>query len=160
MKKQMMKDLLCIRHMDTNTDMIINLGISYLNRNQKIKELKQKYPYAKFLMDLKISGEDFLNAKLAYDAGADIVSVLGVSDDEVIRNTLLIAQENNKEVLVDFVGVSDQQNRALDMELYGVHYLYTNQAIDMSEFKDLTLCDYDIRQYSYLLKQDELACFI
>lgn len=160
MKKQLIKDLLC---MDATSDknVIVNVGVHpMISGSQWINGIKDKYPTAKVLVDLKISGEDFLNAKTAFDEGADIVSVLGVASDEVIRNTLLIAEALGKEVLVDFIGVEDEVNRLVDMDIFGVHYVcLRDENLDRLTFEandDVKLCYYDIRQYSYLLNQERV----
>lgn len=160
MKKLIIKDLLCMDS-DNKESAIINVGMSpSIYGANWAKETKEKHPNSKLMMDLKISDEDFLNAKVAFDEGADIVSVLAVADDEVIRNALLIAHSLGKKILVDFVGVRNVACRLEDMDIFGVDYVcLSNQQltdINLDINNDMKLCTYEVRQYSYLLMQDTL----
>lgn len=158
MKKLIIKDLLCMDS-DNKESAIINVGMSpSIYGANWAKETKEKHPNSKLMMDLKISDEDFLNAKIAFDEGADIVSVLAIADDEVIRNAMVISHSLGKEILIDFIGVQDVESRLEDMDIYGVDYVCLNSQqlknINLDINKDMILCTYEVRQYSYLLMQD------
>lgn len=153
MKRIETKDLLCLSEDDKNKELIINVGMNHLlQRNINIQELKQNYPKAKILIDTKITNKDYLNAKTAFDEGADIVSVLACAKDDSIKNTLAIAEYCNGKVLADFIGIKDQLDRAIDLDLYGVNYLLISSPYlnDLEEVeKDFIFCNYEISVPEY-----------
>lgn len=153
------KDLLCLNEEDKNKELIINIGMTHaLRGNIMIEDLKKKYPYAKILIDTKIANKDYLNAKTAFDAGADIISVLACAKDDSIKNALTIAEYCNGQVLADFIGVENQLDRAIDLDIYGVDYLLisTPYLKELNEVeKDFIFCNYEISVPEYFTNMQQ-----
>lgn len=56
-----------------------------------------------------------LEARVVYNAGADAFTVLGVSDDETIREAAAAARDHGKAFIVDMIGCKDPLARALEI---------------------------------------------
>ena len=67
-----------------------------------ISLIKEKYPSKDVLADFKIIDGGNYEACIAFNAGADIVTVLGVSNDATIAGAVLAARKFQKEIMVDF----------------------------------------------------------
>lgn len=61
-----------------------------------VKEIKAEFPSLKVLADLKIMDAGRYEVMKASEAGADIITVLGVSDDSTIRGAVEEARKQNK----------------------------------------------------------------
>ncbi len=125
---------------------IINLGLAsyFLGTFDIAEKLKKEYPNALILMDLKLADNDYLNAKIAFDAGADIVSVLGSASEETMKNVVMLAEENNAHVMV--INANAEQNETAD--IYGVEY--TASATD----SNMTSCVQAESIFAWMKQQD------
>ena len=101
-----------------------------------VREIKKAHPTLEVLADLKIMDAGDYEARLAYDAGADIVTVLGVATDVTIRRVVQAAQDCQKQVLVDMIAIEHIEERALQIDAMGVDYICVHTAFDMQEHKN------------------------
>lgn len=106
--------------------------------------MKKLFPNALILADMKIADGGYIEAKFAYDEGADIVTVLGVSADETILGVRRAAREAGKQVYVDMLSVTDLAVRAreldaLDVDIIGVHTAFDVQKTGRTPFDDLAV---------------------
>jgi 3-hexulose-6-phosphate synthase len=79
------------------------------------------------LADLKIMDAGEHEAELAFSAGADIVTVLGVAHDETIQGVVRAARRaggGTKEVMVDLINTVDPAARAAQVAELGVDIVY------------------------------------
>ena len=120
-----------------------------MNNMDALRMIKAQYPNAKIMADLKITGEDVLNAKLAFDAGADIVSVMGIASDETLRDVQMIADENYGEVLIDMTGVSNLHDRLETAAIDGIEYACTPERCEYDDLP-ITMASYETRLYTWL----------
>ena len=67
--------------------------------------MKEKYPSIKVLADMKLMDGGKPIAAHALDAGADIVTVLGLTNNATIAGAVEAAHERNKAVCVDTIGI-------------------------------------------------------
>lgn len=88
------------------TPVVINEGL------RAVKELKDAFPSLKVLADLKIMDAGGYEVMKASEAGADIITVLGVSDDSTIQGAVDEAHKQNKKNMVDMINVKDMSARA------------------------------------------------
>lgn len=95
-----------------------------------VRQMKEKYPDKKVLADLKTMDVGKLEADFAFEARADIVTVLGAADDETIKGAVEAAQEHGGKVMVDLINVSDKPTRAKEAEELGAHYIGVHSGID------------------------------
>lgn len=152
MKRLEIKNYMCLNNSYRNKEFIINLGLSYILSGLDVIEiLRNEYPNAKIMMDLKINQDDYLNSKIAFDTEVDIVSVLGNTCNKVIHQTMQIAIANNKEVIVDLRNVSNFTSKIEDMEILGVDYLLLDT--DTKSSTDLVSCYYSDNLEQFLKLQ-------
>lgn len=155
MKKLGIKNYLCLNRSCENEEFIINIGLSYiLNGLDVIEELKQKYPKAKIMMDLKISENDYLNAKIAFDAEVDMVSILGNASLKTMKKVMHIAEANHKEVLVDMRNVKNVASCIEDLELLGIQYVLVNDGVIIGDY--MIRC-YDMDNVEQYLRMQMIA---
>ncbi len=97
---------------------------------QAVRDLRRAFPLMTLLADLKIMDAGEHEAKLAFQAGADIVTVLGVAHDATIQATLSAASRCGGEVMVDMIAVQDIETRGTEVDRMGVHYVCVHTAFD------------------------------
>ncbi len=108
---------------EVGTPMIMAEGMS------PVRAIKDAYPSLTVLADLKIADAGEHEAKIGFDAGADIVTVLGVVDNATIEG----AVRSGGIVMADTISVVDVAARArelvdLGVDLICVHTAYDRQA--------------------------------
>jgi 3-hexulose-6-phosphate synthase len=121
---------------EIGTPVIINEGL------RAVKEMKAAYPNLRVLADLKIMDAGGYEVMKASEAGADIITVLGASDDATIRGAVEEARKHNNKILVDLINVKDIAGRAKEVDEIGVDYIcvhsgYDHQAEGKNSFEDL-----------------------
>ena len=114
---------------------IVEVGTPFVLREglKTVTQIKKNFPKHKVLADLKIMDAGEHEAKLAFEAGADIVTVLGVSNNATIKGALKAAKEWGREVMVDMIEVSEIEKRAVEIEQMGVDYLSVHVAFDIQD---------------------------
>ena len=112
---------------------IVEIGTPLLMKEgvKAVTEIKRTYPEKKVLADLKIVDAGDHEAKIGFDAGADIVTVLGVAHDTTIRRALNQARAYNGKVLVDLIAVDEVNKRAQKLDTMGVDYICVHTAFDI-----------------------------
>ena len=107
-----------------------------------VKELRQRYPDKLLLVDLKTMDAGEYEAGAFYAAGADIVTVLGVSGLATIGGVIKAAKKHAAEVQVDLINVADKasvakESVALGAQIMGIHTGLDAQAAGQTPFADL-----------------------
>jgi 3-hexulose-6-phosphate synthase len=121
---------------EIGTPVVINEGL------RAVKEIKEAFPHLKVLADLKIMDAGGYEVMKASEAGADIVTVLGVSEDMSIIGAVEEARKQGKKILVDMIAVKNLEQRAQEIDALGVDYIcvhtgYDLQAVGKNSFEDL-----------------------
>ena len=114
---------------------IVEIGTPFLLKAgvQAITAIKTAYPALCVLADVKIMDAGEHEAKLAYNAGADIVTVLGAAADVTIQHVVRAARDCQKEVLVDMIAVPDIAKRGRQIDQLGVDYICVHTASDLQQ---------------------------
>jgi 3-hexulose-6-phosphate synthase len=107
------------------TPFVIQDGIGIISGIKKI------YPEITALADLKIMDAGEHEARMAFNAGAEIVTVLGAADNSTIKGTVKEAKAQNKKVMADMIAVLDIQKRAIEIDSLGVDYICVHTAFDI-----------------------------
>lgn len=110
---------------EVGTPLIIQDGM------RSIRVLSDIFTDIPVLADTKIMDAGELEATIAFDDGADIVTVLGVAYNETILGVLKAAKHYGKEVMVDMIGVQDIKTRAIELDEMGVDYICVHTAFDI-----------------------------
>lgn len=121
---------------EIGTPVVINEGL------RAVKEIKAAFPNLRVLADLKIMDAAGYEVMKASEAGADIVTVLGASEDMTIKGAVEEARKQGKQILVDMISVKNLEQRAQEVDALGVDYIcvhtgYDLQAVGKNSFEDL-----------------------
>ena len=96
-----------------------------------VRELRKEFPELKIFADLKIIDAGEYETEKAMEAGADIVSVLGVADNKTIKAAVTAAHKHNGKILVDMISVHDIAARAMEIDSIGADYICIHTAVDV-----------------------------
>lgn len=91
-----------------------------------VREIKKAYPDKVIVADMKTCDAGKHEAIQAFEAGADITTVMAFSADKTIQDTLQVAKEYNRRIMIDLLGVTDrnrlQQLQELGVNLVSLHF--------------------------------------
>lgn len=112
---------------ELGTPLLIRYGIDI------ISGIRRDYPEMKILADLKIVDAGAVESRLAFDAGADIVTVLGTAHETTLREAGEQAKGCGGRIMADLITARDVDEavrlaRALD--LAGVDFICLHTASD------------------------------
>lgn len=110
---------------ETGTPFIIEEGM------RPVKAIKEKFPEIEVLADAKIMDAGEYEADKCFAAGADIVTVLGVSHGETILGCVRSAKKYGRKVMVDMINVQDLEQRTREIDEMGVDYICVHTAFDV-----------------------------
>ena len=112
---------------------ILEVGTPFALRYgvKAISLLKGTYPMKEVLADYKIIDGGNYEASMAFDAGADIVTVLGVASDLTISGAISAARKYKRKVMVDLIGIVEIMARIPGVEKLGVDYVCIHTAMDV-----------------------------
>lgn len=96
-----------------------------------VRTIKEKFGEIEVLADAKIMDAGEFEADKCFEAGADIVTVLGVSYDETIQGCVRSAKKYGKKVMVDMIAVKDLAQRTIEIDNMGVDYICVHTAFDI-----------------------------
>ncbi len=98
-----------------------------------VRSLKEKYPDLCVLADTKIMDGGSIECADVCEAGADIVTVLAVSDDSTVREVTETAHKYNRKVMADLICVKDIETRAKELLNVGVDLIGIHTGVDMQK---------------------------
>lgn len=112
--------------------------------NAPVKELKRRYPEWTILADSKIMDGGSIECLDLVRAGADIVTVLAVSDNATISEVIETAHAYGREVMVDLMCVEDIAGRSQELVGLGADYIAVHTAFDVQKFGRTPLKDLQV----------------
>ncbi|MFI3227753.1 MAG: 3-hexulose-6-phosphate synthase [Clostridia bacterium] len=134
---------------EVGTTFMMNYGM------QAVRVIKEKYPELEVLCDSKIMDAGSRSANLAFEAGADYVTVLGVTDDATIKDCVNVAKKYNRKIMIDMICVSDFASRIETLEDIGVDIIAVHTGVDQQANGRTPLDDLkEMRQY---IKKSQVA---
>lgn len=134
---------------EIGTPLIMECGL------EAVREVKKAFPYKLVLADLKIADAGFQEAAAAFRDGADIITVLAVTEDSTIENTIKAAKEYGRQVMVDMLAVRNLPERLEEIDKMGADYICLHTSKDLQKLdKDAAKAFEKLRQY---VKQAKLA---
>ncbi|OIH95650.1 3-hexulose-6-phosphate synthase [Curtobacterium sp. MCBA15_001] len=110
--------------LELGTPLIKSAGLS------AITAIKQAHPDKTVFADLKTMDAGELEADIAFKAGADLVTVLGVAGDSTIAGAVKAAKAHGKGIVVDLIGVSDKAARAKEVTALGAEFVEMHAGLD------------------------------
>jgi 3-hexulose-6-phosphate synthase len=112
---------------ELGTPLIFRRGLSIVD------EIRGLYPKLIILADLKIIDAGEHEACIAYQAGVDIVTALGVAPDETLLGVLQAAEKFQRQVMVDLMQVQDPLARSRWLYQQGCDYICVHLAHDLQK---------------------------
>lgn len=110
---------------EIGTPVVINEGL------HAVKAIKDEFPSLQVLADLKVMDAGAYEVMKASEAGADIVTILGVTDDATIQGAVEEARKNGRQILVDMINVKNLEQRAREVDALGVDYICVHTGYDL-----------------------------
>jgi 3-hexulose-6-phosphate synthase len=114
---------------------ILELGtpFSLVHPLTVLKTFKEALPGLKILSDFKIMDAGYGMARLAFEAGADIVTVSARTWDITIQETIKAARDYGRQVHVDMMSVPDDQigTRGRELDALGPDYIGIHRAVSI-----------------------------
>ncbi|RLI34746.1 bifunctional hexulose-6-phosphate synthase/ribonuclease regulator [Candidatus Bathyarchaeota archaeon] len=95
-----------------------------------VRELRKRFPGVKLAADMKTVDTGALEVEMAAKAGANIVIILGSSDDSTVREAVEAGRRYGAEIMVDLIGCERPLERAKQLEKLGVNYVCVHVGID------------------------------
>lgn len=106
-----------------------------------VKEIKNKYAHLSVLADMKTCDAGKAESIQAFEAGADITTVMAFADDQTIASTLEVAQDYGKRVMVDLLNVTSKKRVEelvnLGCNLFCIHFGKDMQEQGDANFEEL-----------------------
>ncbi len=95
-----------------------------------VAALKRAAEGLALLADLKIMDAGDLEARIALEAGADLVTVLALAHGETIRRVVEAVRRAGKQAMVDLIGVEDPSERLAVLQRAGADLVCCHTAFD------------------------------
>ncbi len=116
---------------------IIEIGTPLLASEgmHAVQKIKQMYPKKEILCDAKIMDGGETISEMAFQAGADIVTVLGITNNATIQGAVQTAGKYGKMVCADTLGIraSELPRRTKELESMGVQMVAVHTAHDLQD---------------------------
>ena len=97
---------------------------------QAVRLLRERFPEAVIVADMKIADTGTLEVEMAAKAGADIVCVLADADDSVISEAVRASRLYGTRLMADLMNTGDPVKRARELESLGVDIIAAHIGID------------------------------
>ena len=112
---------------------IIEIGTPFIIREgiHAVKAFREKFPEKEILADAKIMDAGKMEASICFEAGADYVTVLGVTDLGTIKGCVGAAKEHGKKIVVDMICVENIEKRVAELEAVGITDIAVHTGVDM-----------------------------
>ncbi len=95
-----------------------------------IREIKKKFPEHPIVADMKTLDVGGFEVEMASKAGANVICVMGMADDQTITEAILAGKKYGSKIMVDLLNVLDKPKRAKEVQEFGVEYVCTHISID------------------------------
>lgn len=118
---------------EVGTPLLLREGVAAIKRFRAIN------PDIQILADMKIVDGAEYESTMAFNAGADIVTVLAAAEDTTISIARDTAQKYGKSVMVDLIGVMDPRSRAIYADRIGADYLCVHRSTDLVDMNPRNL---------------------
>ena len=101
---------------EIGTPIILREGVS------QIENVKNRFPDKKIFADLKIMDAGKLEADIGFQAGADMVSVLGLASKKTIEAAKTSAIQWDRKIMIDMINLEDPIMKWTDFMKMGMDY--------------------------------------
>jgi 3-hexulose-6-phosphate synthase len=111
---------------------VIELGTPLIKQQglSVVTNVKAAYPDKLVFADMKTMDAGELEANLAFQAGADIMTVLASAGDSTIAGAVKAGKAHGKAVVADMIGVADKVTRLKQLKALGVSWVELHAGLD------------------------------
>ncbi|MDE1161292.1 MAG: orotidine 5'-phosphate decarboxylase [Acidobacteriaceae bacterium] len=111
---------------------VIELGTPLIKQQglSVVTNVKAAYPDKLVFADMKTMDAGELEANLAFEAGADIMTVLASAADSTIAGAVKSGKAHGKSVVADMIGVADKAARLQELKALGVSWVELHAGLD------------------------------
>ncbi len=95
-----------------------------------VRALKKEFPEKIIVADMKIMDVGSVEVEMAAKSGANVVIVLGLSDDSTISEAVAAGKKYGAQIMVDMINVENMIERAAQLERLGVDIICVHVGID------------------------------
>jgi len=96
-----------------------------------VRQLKQRFPKARIVADMKVMDTGAFEVEIAAKAGADVVTILGAADDDTVAEAVRGGEKYGAEIVVDLLNVADPVARTRRVAELGAAAVCLHIGIDM-----------------------------
>ena len=114
---------------------IFEIGTPFIMEEgmEAVRQFRRKFPGKKIFADTKIIDAGDIESSAAFSAGADYVTVLGVTDILTVQHCLETANRFGKEIVIDMICVPDMPAKIKQLEAVGVRGLAVHTGVDQQK---------------------------
>jgi len=95
-----------------------------------VRALKKAFPEKWIVADMKIMDVGGAEVEMAAKSGANVVIILGLSDDSTISEAVAAGKKYSAQIMVDMINVENIVDRAVQLERLGVDIICVHVGID------------------------------
>ena len=110
--------------LEAGTPLIKSVGV------EAVRQLRRRFPMATIIADLKTMDAGWMETEIAAQAGADIIGIAGLANDNTIKDAVGCARKYGAKIMADLIEVKDPVKRARELERLGVDFICLHSAID------------------------------
>jgi len=100
---------------------------------KSVTELKKNFPDKIIVADMKTMDVGYLETEMAGNAGADVISILALADDNTIKDAVKAARKLKKDISCDLINVKNPVERAKELQKFGVNCVSLHLGIDQQK---------------------------
>ncbi|RMF80110.1 MAG: 3-hexulose-6-phosphate synthase [Chloroflexi bacterium] len=132
--------LAVLRNVRSHID-LVEVGTPLLIREgvHAVRRVRDEFADLTILADLKIMDAGKHEADIAFNAGANIVTVLGLTHDTTLQGVIEAAQFYHQQVMVDLIQVANLVERSREVLAMGADYVCVHTAHDRKSAGDSPL---------------------
>jgi 3-hexulose-6-phosphate synthase len=121
---------------------IVEIGTPFIIKEglAAVAAMKKRFARLTVVADLKIVDGGAYESRIAFEAGADIVTVLALAYEVTVREAVREARKQGGSIMVDLLGVEDIPGGIARAEAIGAGYLCIHTASDLGGPDRETLC--------------------
>ena len=97
---------------------------------EAVRAIKKQFPRHTVIADLKTADVGGYETEMAAKAGADVVVILGISNDSTILEAIRAGKQYNCKIMCDLISIRDKAARAKEIAALGADYLALHVGID------------------------------
>lgn len=111
---------------------IVEVGtpLSLMYGIRAVQEIKERYPELLVLDDIKLCDGGSRSSRACLSKGADLITILGVSDLTTIKAGIEEAESLGKQVVVDMIHVENLAEKIRQVDGLGAHIIGIHTGID------------------------------